>query len=76
MAYYILHLVTLACILATAVIALQLLVSGTGLLSVAQAVFLGIGAYSGALTATRLGLDGVTELLVAFCLNPVLTTAR
>ena len=66
MAHYILHVLTLACILTTAVVALQLLVSGIGLLSVAQAVFLGIGAYSAALlagtVATRLRLDGFAEL--------------
>jgi branched-chain amino acid transport system permease protein len=65
MADYILHLATLACILTTAVVTLQLLVNGTGLLSVAQAVFLGIGAYAAALTATRLLLDGVAEVFIA-----------
>jgi branched-chain amino acid transport system permease protein len=62
---YVLHLATLACILTTAVVALQLLVSGTGLLSVAQAVFLGLGAYSAALITTRLKLDAPAELAVA-----------
>ena len=65
MTEYALHLATLACIFVIAAVALQLLVSQTGLLSVAQAVFMAIGSYSAALLTTRFGAPGVLEFLVA-----------
>jgi branched-chain amino acid transport system permease protein len=65
MLYYSIHLLTLGCILIIAVVSLQLLVSTTGLLSVAQAVFLGIGAYAAAISVTRWHLTALAELLIA-----------
>lgn len=65
MLYYSIHLLTLGCILIISVVSLQLLVSTTGLLSVAQAVFLGIGAYAAAISVTRWHLSAVPELLIA-----------
>jgi len=50
---YVVHIVSLAMIFGVAALALQLLVGFAGLLSIGQAAFLGIGAYtSGILTTT------------------------
>jgi branched-chain amino acid transport system permease protein len=50
---YVIHILSLAMIFAIAAMALQLLLGFTGLLSIGQAAFLGIGAYTSAiLTAT------------------------
>lgn len=66
---YLVHLVTLAGILASAAIALQLLVGATGLLSVAQAVFLAIGSYTAALLTIHWRFSGLSELTVAVLLS-------
>ena len=65
MTEYALHLATLAGIFVIATVALQLLVSQTGLLSVAQAVFMAVGSYSAALLTTRFGAPGILEFFVA-----------
>jgi branched-chain amino acid transport system permease protein len=72
---YLIHLATLACILTTAVVALQLLVRDTGLLSVAQAIFLAIGTYSIARIAVLLGLDTLITIPIAVVLAIVLSLA-
>jgi branched-chain amino acid transport system permease protein len=51
---YVLHILSLAMIFAIAALALQLLLGFTGLLSIGQAAFLGIGAYTSALITTTL----------------------
>ncbi|HEY1757100.1 MAG TPA: branched-chain amino acid ABC transporter permease [Bryobacteraceae bacterium] len=65
MAVYLLHLLTLGCILAIAVVSLQLLVSTTGLLSVAHAVFLGIGAYAAGIGVTLWHFTAIGEIGLA-----------
>ena len=49
---YVVHIVSLAMIFAIAALALQLLLGFTGLLSIGQAAFLGIGAYTSAILTT------------------------
>ena len=49
---YVVHIVNLAMIFAIAALALQLLLGFTGLLSIGQAAFLGIGAYTSAILTT------------------------
>jgi branched-chain amino acid transport system permease protein len=49
---YVLHIVSLAMIFAIAALALQLLLGFAGLLSIGQAAFLGIGAYTSAILTT------------------------
>lgn len=51
---YVIHVLSLAMILAIAALALQLLLGFAGLLSIGQAAFLGIGAYTSALLTTAL----------------------
>ena len=49
---YVVHIVSLAMIFAIAALALQLLLGFAGLLSIGQAAFLGIGAYTSAILTT------------------------
>jgi branched-chain amino acid transport system permease protein len=49
---YVVHILSLAMIFAIAALALQLLLGFTGLLSIGQAAFLGIGAYTSAIITT------------------------
>jgi branched-chain amino acid transport system permease protein len=53
---YFLHILILVAIYATLAISLDLLAGQTGLLSIAQAAFFGIGAYASALLATQAGM--------------------
>src|SRR6516225_3983229 len=53
---YVVHVVSLAMIFAIAALALQLLLGFTGLLSIGQAAFLGIGAYTSAIVTTTYNL--------------------
>jgi branched-chain amino acid transport system permease protein len=53
---YVMHVVSLAMIFAIAALALQLLLGFAGLLSIGQAAFLGIGAYTSALLTTELAM--------------------
>jgi branched-chain amino acid transport system permease protein len=53
---YVVHILSLAMIFAITALALQLLLGFTGLLSIGQAAFLGIGAYTSALLTTTLKL--------------------
>jgi branched-chain amino acid transport system permease protein len=52
---YVMHIVSLAMIFAIAALALQLLLGFAGLLSIGQAAFLGIGAYTSAILTTTAG---------------------
>ena len=49
---YVVHILSLAMIFAIAALALQLLLGFAGLLSIGQAAFLGIGAYTSAIVTT------------------------
>src|SRR5262245_3196224 len=51
---YVIHVLSLAMIFAIAALALQLLLGFSGLLSIGQAAFLGIGAYTSALLTTTI----------------------
>lgn len=53
---YVLHVASLAMILGIAALALQLLLGFTGLLSLGQAAFFGIGAYTAGILTTSAGL--------------------
>lgn len=54
---YLLHILVLVAIYATLAISLNLVVGYTGLVSVTQAAFYGIGAYTAAILMQRLGLN-------------------
>jgi branched-chain amino acid transport system permease protein len=62
---YVMHVVSLAMIFAIAALALQLLLGFAGLLSIGQAAFLGIGAYTSALLTTALALPFELGFLAA-----------
>src|SRR5215813_4974523 len=62
---YVVHVVSLAMIFAIAALALQLLLGFAGLLSIGQAAFLGIGAYTSALLTTELALPFELGFLAA-----------
>jgi branched-chain amino acid transport system permease protein len=59
------HIVSLAMIFAIAALALQLLLGFAGLLSIGQAAFLGIGAYTSALVTTALAMPFELGFLAA-----------
>ena len=69
---YLLHLLTLTAIFAILTIALNLLLGYTGLFSLASGAFYGIGAYTAALLALRLGWDFWPALLVALLVSTLL----
>src|SRR5262245_11668154 len=62
---YVIHVLSLAMILAMAALALQLLLGFAGLLSIGQAAFLGIGAYTSALLTTALKMPFELGFLAA-----------
>jgi branched-chain amino acid transport system permease protein len=62
---YVLHVLSLAMIFALAALALQLLLGFAGLLSIGQAAFLGIGAYTSALLTTTIGAPFEVGFLAA-----------
>ena len=61
---YLFHLLAVTCIYGTLAVALNLVVGYTGLLSLAQAAFYGLGAYSSALASVQLGLPFVPAVLI------------
>jgi branched-chain amino acid transport system permease protein len=62
---YVIHVLGLAMIFAIAALALQLLLGFAGLLSIGQAAFLGIGAYTSALLTTTAGAPFEVGFLAA-----------
>jgi branched-chain amino acid transport system permease protein len=62
---FVLHVLSLIAIAAIAAMGLQVLLGGSGQLSIGQAAFYGIGAYTSALLTTRLGLPFPLALLGA-----------
>ena len=54
---YLLHISFLICIFATLAISLDLLAGHTGFLSISQAAFYGLGAYTSALLAVQFGVS-------------------
>jgi branched-chain amino acid transport system permease protein len=61
---YLLHILILICIYVTLAVSLDLLVGHTGLLSVAQAAFYGLGAYTSALLAIHHQFPFILSILV------------
>lgn len=79
---YLLHIAVLICIYATLAMSLDLLAGQTGLVSIAHAAFVGLGAYTSALLAIRLGapflvgvISGMALAAIASIL-PSLASAR
>lgn len=62
---YVIHILILISLYSTLAISLDLVVGHTGLLSLAQAAFYGLGAYVSALIALRLGMPFPVSLLAA-----------
>jgi branched-chain amino acid transport system permease protein len=62
---YMLHIITIISVYAVLGLSLNILVGYTGLLSVSQAAFYGIGAYTSAILTTRLGVNFFVAFLVA-----------
>jgi len=61
---YLFHMLVVACIYGTLAIALNLVLGYTGLLSLAQAAFYGLGAYSSALASVHLGLPFSVGMII------------
>lgn len=69
---YLINLAILFCIYGMLALSLNLVVGMTGLLSLAQAAFYGIGAYACAIGMTSLGLGFFTTVLLGIIVNSVL----
>lgn len=69
---YLLNLGILFCIYSILALSLNMVVGMSGLLSLAQAAFYGIGAYATALGMTKLGLGFFTTILLGMAINAVL----
>lgn len=61
---YLLHILVLVCIFTVLAISIDLLVGHTGLLSVAQAAFYGLGAYTSALLSVHFKISFLLTMLV------------
>ena len=72
---YILNLGILFCIYAILALSLNMVVGMSGLLSLAQAAFYGIGAYAAALCMTKLGLNFWVTIFVGMAINAVIAYA-
>lgn len=69
---YLINLSILFCIYGMLALSLNLVVGMTGLLSLAQAAFYGVGAYAAAIGMTKLGLGFFTTVLLGIAVNGVL----
>lgn len=69
---YLINLAILFCIYGMLALSLNMVVGMTGLLSLAQAAFYGIGAYAAAIGMTSLGLGFFTTILLGILVNGVL----
>lgn len=69
---YLINLAILFCIYSTLALSLNLVVGMTGLLSLAQAAFYGIGAYATAIGMTTLGLGFLPTILLGMGVNAIL----
>jgi len=68
---YLINVAILACIYAVLALGLNLVVGFTGLLSVAQASFYGLGAYATAILLTRFGMNFFLALLIGVAIAAV-----
>lgn len=64
---FVFHLIVIACIYIVLAVSLDLLIGQTGLMSVAQAAFYGVGAYTSVLMTLRLGSPFLLNLLCGMC---------
>ncbi|MCL2468958.1 MAG: branched-chain amino acid ABC transporter permease [Alphaproteobacteria bacterium] len=69
---YLLNLGIIFCIYSILALSLNMVVGMSGLLSLAQAAFYGIGAYATALCMTGLGLDFFSTILIGMVINAVI----
>lgn len=72
---YVLHVISLAMIMAIAALGLQLLVGFAGMLSLGQAAFLGIGAYTAGILTARANVPFELAFLVAGILSGLASLA-
>jgi branched-chain amino acid transport system permease protein len=70
---YITHLIVLTAVVAISASALNLLIGYTGVFSAAQAVFYGIGGYTGALVALHIGTSIFLAMAIAVVVSGVLS---
>jgi len=70
---YLLHVFVLVCIYAVLTASLDILAGRTGLLSIAQAAFYGVGAYASALLAVRLGAPFLLTVLAGMVMAIVIS---
>jgi branched-chain amino acid transport system permease protein len=70
---YALHIVVLFCIYTSLAVSLDILTGHTGLLSITQAAFFGLGAYTSALFATRLGAPFLFGVLAGILLAALIS---
>ena len=70
---YLLHVLVLVCIYSVLAVSLDILAGRTGLLSIPQAVFYGVGAYASALLAVRLGAPFLVSVLAGMALAAVIS---
>lgn len=70
---YLLHILIVAAIFTTLAVSLDLLIGHTGLLSIAQAGFYGVGAYTAALIAVNFNASFVTGIVASIVIAAVLS---
>ena len=70
---YLLHILVLVAICSILTVSLDLLVGHTGILSVAQAAFYGLGAYSSALLSLRAGAPFIVGVLASMVMAIVIS---
>lgn len=70
---YLIHIAILICIYGTLGLSLNLVVGFTGLLSVTQAAFYGIGAYATAILLTTFGMNFFLAVLVGMVVTAILS---
>src|ERR1043165_5921444 len=70
---YLLHIVIVACIYIVLAVSLDLLVGQAGLISIAQAAFYGIGAYTSALLAVNFGTPFLLNILIGMAAAAMLS---
>lgn len=70
---YLLHIMVLTCLYTVLTVSLDLLVGRTGLLSLAHGGFYGLGAYTSALLAVKLGMPFAAGILAGMVLAGVLS---
>jgi branched-chain amino acid transport system permease protein len=70
---YVYHILVLVCIYTVLAVSLDLLSGQTGLLSIAQAAFYGLGAYTSALLAVHTGASFIIGVLVGMTLAVLLS---